>query len=147
MYDPSLGDPELFLGQVHDFNPGITNTGVFWTTIVSARSVQVDLDAGTATLEVNDIQQKDYFDFENAILGNGATPRQGRVSFKVTWTAIEDSQHFDNPAQQYRADMRYADAKMEWSGRSGDYEFQSAPLATSTAIVAQFGKEWNGSFY
>ncbi len=107
----------------------------------------VDLDAGTASLEVHDIQQKDFFDFENAILGNGDTPRQGRVSFRVEWSPAGPTQDVDNAAQQYRGTVRPAEAKMAWSGRSGDYQFRSAPLDTSTTDAAQIGSCSNGSYY
>jgi hypothetical protein len=133
--------------QVHDFNPGVTQNGLFWTTVVSSDSVDADLAAGTATLQVSNIQQKDFFDFENAILGNGATPRQGRISFRVVWTADGPAADFDNAAQQFRGTFSPAIAQMEWSGRSGDYEFESAPLAESITESAQLGAEVNGSFY
>lgn len=133
--------------QVHDFNPGIRQNGLFWTTVISGDAVEVDLAAGTASMDVTDIQQKDFFDFENAILGNGDTPRQGRVSFRVEWTANGAPLDVDNPAQQYRGTVRSAIAQMEWSGRSGDYEFVSAPLATSTTDAAQLGSCNNGSYY
>jgi len=68
---------------VHDLNPGVTQNGVFWTTVVSADAVHVDSGAGTPSLEVHDLPQKDYVDFENAILGNGPKPRMGMVSLRV----------------------------------------------------------------
>ena len=142
MYDPQLGGQ-----QVHDFNPGVTQNGLFWTTVVSDDNVDVDLAGGRATLQVSDIQQKDFFDFENAILGNGATPRQGRLSFRVEWTGVAPAVDFDNAAQQFRGRFSPAAAQMEWSGRSGDYEFRSAPLAESASASAQLGTESNGSFY
>jgi hypothetical protein len=125
----------------------VTENGLFWTTIVSSDSVDVDLAAGTATLQVSDIQQKDFFDFENAILGNGATPRRGQLSFRVVWTAAGPAADFDNAAQQFRGTFSPAIAQMEWSGSSGDYEFTSAPLAESITEAAQLGAETNGSFY
>jgi hypothetical protein len=125
----------------------VTENGLFWTTIVSSDSVDVDLASGTATLQVSDIQQKDFFDFENAILGNGATPRQGQLSFRVVWTAAGPAADFDNAAQQFRGTFSPAIAQMEWSGSSGDYEFTSAPLAESITEAAQLGAETNGSFY
>ena len=139
-----MGDPPV---QVHDFNPGITQTGVFWTTIVSDETVEVDLGAGTASIEVANIQQKDYFSFENAMLRNGDNPRQGRVSYRVEWTAIEPPTAVDNPGQMYRGEVAPALAKMAWSGRSGDFEFQSHPLDTSTTDAAQLGSCSNGSYY
>jgi hypothetical protein len=142
VYDPSLGD-----AQIHDFNPGVSPTGVFWTTVVSGDSVVVDLDAGTATLEVHDLRQKDYFDFENAILGNGATPKMGLVSFKVQWSEPVSRDSFDNPSQQFRGDFSFGIARMDWTGRSGQFEFRSGPLEESVSDVAQVGFESNGSFY
>ena len=71
----------------------------------------------------------------------------GRVSFKVRWTGGPTVEHFDNPAQQFRGDFRAATAHMEWSGRSGEFEFQSLPLDQSTTDAAQIGYESNGSYY
>jgi hypothetical protein len=139
-----LGNPPV---QVHDFNPGIRENGLFWTTIVSGDTVDVDLDAGTATLEVADIFQRDFFDFENAFTGNGGTPEPSRVSFRVEWTADGAPRDVDNPVQQYRGTVRSATAQMSWSGRSGDHEFRSAPLDTSTTDAAQIGSCHNGTYY
>ena len=96
----------------------------------------------------------DFHDFENAVTGNGDTPTPAVVSFTVRWTASGEVSHFDNAAQHYRADMWTAanenasvSAQMEWTARSGIYEYTSAPLAESTTDFAQIGTESNGSFY
>jgi hypothetical protein len=116
--------------------------------VVEPQSVVVDLGAGTAVFELHGSRaSKDYFTFENAILGNGPNPRPALVSFRVEWTAAGPVESFDNLAQQYRGEMRQAIAQMEWSAVTPDYEFTSAPLATSTTDAAQFGSESNGSFY
>ena len=83
---------------------------------------------------------------ENALFG-GTPATPGRVSFTVQWTAEGASQTVDNAAQRYRAVVRSASAKMEWSARSVDFDFQSAPLDTSTTDAAQLGEESNGSYY
>jgi hypothetical protein len=132
---------------VHDFNPGIAQNGLFWTEVLTADAVDVDLAAGTATLHVENLPQKDYHDFENAMLGNGPKPTPGMVSFTVQWTAQGDPTHFDNPSQNYRADVRGAVAQMDFSAVAGDFELVSAPLETSTTDAAQLGHESNGSFY
>ena len=133
--------------QVTDFNPGIRTNGLFWTTVLDDRDIEVDLAAGTATMRSTDLHMPDFHDFENAVLGNGATPTPSVVSFTVEWTAVGGSTHFDNPDQQYRGDMRAATAQMEWTARSGVYEYTSAPLETSTPEVGQIGHESNGSFF
>ncbi len=133
--------------QITDFNPGVRKNGLFWTAIVNDRDIEVDLAAGTATLRGTNMHMPDFHDFENAILGNGRTPTPAVASFTVEWTATGDVAHFDNPEQQYRGDMRAATAQMEWSARSGIYEYTSAPLETSTTDAAQIGEESNGSFF
>ena len=120
---------------------------MFWTTVVRSDSVDINLDAGTASLEVDDLPQKDYFDLGNALFATGATPRMGKVSFRVEWTATGPPIAVDNPAQQYRGVVREAMAQMDFSGRAGDFEFQSAPLETSTTDAAQLGTGSNGSYY
>ena len=132
---------------MHDFNPGITPRGVFWTTEVSPQTVRARPDGTRAVMDVVDIQQKDFFDFRNAMLGDGARPLIGRVSFKVRWDAIGPAQAVDNPDQQYRGEVRPASAQMEWSGRTRDYVFKSGPLAESVSEAAELGFESNGSFY
>ena len=140
--DPSSGG-----AQITDFNPGVTQNGLFWTVVVGDQDVDVDLDAGTATFRAENLRMPDFRDFENAILRNGSTPLPGVVSFTVRWTATGAVTHFDNPAQRYRGDMREAIAQMEFTARSGDFEYRSAPLAESTTDAAQLGAESNGSFY
>jgi len=133
--------------QIHDFNPGITQSGLFWTTVAPADSVQVNLNAGTATLELDLEHMKDFFNLENALVGGGARPNPAIVSFKVQWTSVGPAIQFDNAAQSFRGTFRNAMAQMEWTARSGDFEFESAPLATSTTDAAELGQESNGSFY
>ena len=93
------------------------------------------------------MQMKDFHDFENAILGNGESPTPAVVSFTVEWTATGSVTQFENAGQRYRGNMRNATAQMEWTARSGVYEYTSAPLATSTTDAAQIGEERNGSFF
>jgi len=89
----------------------------------------------------------DFHDFENSVLGNGAPPTPAVVSFTVRWMADGDVTQFDNPAQQYRGEMRAATAQMDWAARSGIYEYTSAPLDASAVDFAQIGEESNGSFF
>jgi hypothetical protein len=115
--------------------------------VIDPGDVAVDLAAGTATYRGTNMHMPDFHDFENAILGNGAPASPGIVSFTVRWTAEGSVDHFDNPDQKYRGDMRVAAAQMDWTARSDIYEYTSAPLATSAADFAQLGQESNGSFF
>src|SRR5229473_2466735 len=55
-------------GQIHDFNPGIRPSGLFWTQPVSEDVLDVDLEDGTATLKVTDLDEEDYHNLHNALL-------------------------------------------------------------------------------
>jgi hypothetical protein len=106
----------------------------------------VDIASGRAVVEVRSLHMKDYFDFENAIVGS-RQPVPGEVSYRVEWTAAGPVNEFDNVAQQFRGSFRDAAAQMEWSARSVDYDFVSAPLNTSGSAAAELGVERNGWFY
>ena len=109
--------------------------------------MRVDLTPGRAILEVRALHMKDYFDLENAVVGGGAKPVPVIVSYQVVWTATGSPVTFDNVAQQFHGTFREASAQMVWTARTRDFDFVSAPLATSSAAAAQFGRERNGVFY
>ena len=133
--------------QIHDFNPGITQNGLFWTAILSPDDVHVYPNAGTATLEVHDLHMKDYGDFQNAITGYAGHPVPSVVSFKVQWTAIGAVNNFNNASQKFRGTFRNAIAQIEYQIRTVDVDIVSGPLAASTTAAAELGHESNGSFY
>jgi hypothetical protein len=98
-------------------------------------------------MEVRNLHMKDYFDLVNAVVGGGARPVPSVVSYRVEWTATGGISEFDNAAQQFRGQFRNAAAQMEWSARTVDFDFVSAPIGTSTTDAAQLGAESNGAFY
>jgi hypothetical protein len=121
--------------------------GLFWTSIVPDDHVRVDLSSGRATIEVQDLHMKDYVDLVNAVVGGGPRPVPSVVSYRVEWNATGAVNEFDNVAQQFRGEFRNASAQMEWLARTVDFDFVSAPIATSTTDAAQLGSERNGAFY
>jgi hypothetical protein len=96
---------------------------------------------------VDALHLKDYYTLENSFVGNIGQPTPAVMSFTVVWNAIGSVNQYDNPAQKFRGKFRDALAYMEYSGRAGDFEFQSAPLTSSTTVAAEIGRESNGSFY
>ena len=98
-------------------------------------------------MEVRNLHMKDYFDIENAVIGGGQPPAPAVVSYRVEWNAIGAVNVFDNVAQQFRGEFRDAAAQMEWSARTVDFNFVSAPIGTSTTDGAELGTERNGAFY
>lgn len=98
-------------------------------------------------MEVRNLHMKDYFDLQNALVGGGARPVPSVVSYKVEWNAMGAVNTFDNAAQKFRGEFRGASARMEWTARTVDFDFVSAPSSSSTTDAAQVGRERNGSFY
>src|SRR5262245_4397596 len=96
---------------------------------------------------VRSLHLTDYGDIVNAVVGGGPRPVPSVVSYRVEWYASGAVNQFDNPAQLFRGEFRDAIAQMEWSARTVDFDFVSAPIGTSTAAAAQLGNDRNGAFY
>ena len=69
--------------QVHDWEPGIADSGLFWTIPISPGSIKADRTSGRARFRVEALKIGDYHDFFNAV--GGGTPIPSRVSFDVVW--------------------------------------------------------------
>jgi hypothetical protein len=83
LYPPgAVGDSTQ---QVHDFEPGIARSGLFWTIPIAASAIDVDPGSGRARLHAANVRVADYHDFFNAVLGGGPPPLPSHVSFDVRW--------------------------------------------------------------
>jgi hypothetical protein len=83
LYPPgAVGDSTQ---QVHDFEPGIGPSGLFWTIPIAPSAIDVDPGSGRARLRAATVPVTDYHDFFNAVLGAGPTPLPSHVSFDVRW--------------------------------------------------------------
>ena len=69
--------------QIHDWEPGIADSGLFWTIPISPGSIKADPVSGQARFRVEALKIGDYHDFFGAV--GGATPIPSRVSFDVLW--------------------------------------------------------------
>jgi hypothetical protein len=141
LYDPSSGS------QVHDFNGGITDTGLFWTLRVPKNDLYVSPDGKSATLTVVDQPVIDSFQF----LGENSVP--ATVSFSVTWTAtgqarnILPGSHDPTDPSNFAGNLYFRTVAIgTFSGFEQGFHFQSDPGATSDGVWAEMGKERNGSF-
>ena len=75
-----MADPTY---QVHDWEPGIADSGLFWTIPISPGSIKADPSSGKARFRVEALKIGDYGNFFNAV--GGGTPVPSRVSFDVVW--------------------------------------------------------------
>lgn len=70
--------------QIHDFEPGIKPSGLFWTTPFDPSAFDVVPGQGRARFKADNIPMPDFHDFFNAVSPN-AQSVPGHVSFEVTW--------------------------------------------------------------
>ena len=69
--------------QLHDFEPGIADSGLFWTIPISPGSIKADPASGRARFRVEALKVGDYHDILSAV--SGGTPIPSRASFDVVW--------------------------------------------------------------
>lgn len=142
MYDPVSGS------QIVDLNPGIAPSGLFWTTRLSGADVSgVNPGAGNATYSASNIHVLDFHDIGNALFGGGPAPRPAVVSFEVRWSGVKDRVNIKNPANGFAGEFVRGSAQMEWTATVGEFQYVSAPMATSASRFAELGTERNGTFY
>jgi len=141
VYEPGPGD------QLNDFNPGIADSGLFWTVAIPRDSIRTNLARGTASMHVKDIAVLDFGDLVNALLGGGPPPVPATLSFDIRWHDPTERVRVRDRANDFAATLTRTSAQMEWSARVGDFEFVSDPLDTSSSSFAEIGHERNGRFF
>ena len=71
--------------QIHDFNPGIAENGLFWTIPLPESSLDVHFGKGTGSLHVSGLDVEDYHDIVNALQDGPSV--EATVSFDIHWLA------------------------------------------------------------
>jgi hypothetical protein len=133
--------------QVHDFNPGIREPGgLFWTVPVPEDALEVNFEAGTATLSLHDFDTDDYGNLENA-LKDGAE-LDATISFDMKWTAIGKPFNVSDPVHTFAGRFSLAKVDIAWSATvpSTGFSFTSDP-ASNVSKKSVFGRERNGIFF
>lgn len=137
LFDPSSGS------QVHDFNPGIRPSGLFW--IVQVPEEAVVTRGGTATLHIENYPVTDNLTF----LGSAQIP--ATVSATVTWSTFGEVQHFRPTSSDptapsaFAGEFRLANTTASFLVSEAGFSAQSSN-ATSSGLFAEMGTERNGVF-
>src|SRR6266481_5601630 len=132
-------------GQVHDFNPGIRKSGLFWTQPVSEDALEAELEDGTATLGLDDLDEEDYHNLLNA-LQDGPSD-SASVSFEMRWKSIADPINVTDPIHGFTGRFQLSTVQIEWSAKAPHFEFVSDPASSTTNVKAVIGRERNGVFF
>lgn len=130
--------------QVHDFNPGIRKSGLFWTLPVDESALQVDVEAGTARLALKDFDMDDYGNLENALKEGPEV--DGSITFDMIWTATGDPFNVSDPVHTFAGRYSIANVDISWTGSNeSGFSFTSSPGVTQ--VKSYFGRERNGIFF
>jgi hypothetical protein len=97
--------------------------------------------------QANNVQVFDFHDIPNALFGGGPAPVPAVVSFKVEWSGVVDRVRITNRSNGFAGEYVRGHAQMEWTATSGDFQYASNPLSTSSSRFAELGHERNGSFF
>lgn len=128
--------------QVHDWNPGTSETGVFWTTPIEKRNVVVDADTGWAFMSVYDLPMPDFGDVVTALTGGESVP--GKVNVACSWQAGGEQVEIDNPDTGFAGSFFHNVATLSWSAENEDgTRYEADPYSVGWAEV---GTTRNGVF-
>lgn len=131
--------------QVHDFNPGIAPNGLFWTQAVSEETVQNESAQATASFNVTDLPEQDFFNLANALHGGSSVP--ATVSFSMRWVGASPPIEFTNIAQGFTGTFTLSTVTIEWSAKTAGFQFVSDPAETTVTVAGIMGEERNGVFF
>ena len=110
----------------------------------------MNLGKGSAVVQASSVPVFDYGSIPNALFGGGPAPVAGQTSFKIAWSGVNSRLNLKNTDPVYGGfggEFVRNSAQMEWSATAGNYQFASAPLATSSSSFAELGHERNGIFF
>jgi len=120
---------------------------LFWIVKIPDSSVDVNVGAGRARMQVTDLETEDYHDICNALADGPSV--EAEVSFDVVWSGPTGRNRLRNdaPDQRFTGLFLPTNATVEWSAEEDGFEFQSDPANTSNVVYAEVGEERNGKFF
>ncbi len=139
-----MGDPEA---QVHDFEPGIKPSGLFWTIPVPRSAGVVDPGTGTARFRMQNVAVPDFGNFFNAISPFPST-LPGHVSFDVHWAGGGEATEVRDP--EFGFEGTYVGSEATISFRAYDDNRRGVVFASNPGqsnVSAGVGSERNGVFF
>ena len=130
--------------QIHDFSPGVSESGLFWTVPVAPETVVFDDALDSVSLRIPSLDMPDAFNVGNSFAEGPSVP--GNVAFEVVWTATGPAAPVHSAAHGFAGEFRPAQATVAWSGRTEGQRYQSNPSEGSKTVFATVGRERNGIF-
>jgi hypothetical protein len=132
------------LTQIHDFNPGIAENGLFWVKGIPLQNVETH-DDGRASMHAEDLEVEDYHDLVNALLDGPSD--EAECSFRIEWAASSDRHHFRYEPDKWESKVRLTTAQAWWKAESEFVLFETDAIETSHSLFAEVGMERSGVFF
>jgi len=129
---------------VHDFEPGITSSGLFWTMPIPRSAIT--RHGQSITFKMTNAPTPDFFVF----LGDHSVP--GTVSFSVTWTATSGVRHLQPGSSDptdptnFAAELRDAAPSATFSGSNANGFSFTGSAGPEGKLFSEFGHERNEVF-
>ena len=145
----------------HSWDGGVSATTVFWAIHIPEGSTHVDLEAGTASLHVENACVYDAFTVPNSVMGVNRTVNQAKGiinSLEMEWSGIIKRDSANEPVNKMRGSFVENTARIAVTATTPmtmvtalsnghGFRFVSDPASTSVSNFAQIGQERNGIFY
>ncbi|HEV8102576.1 MAG TPA: hypothetical protein VGP69_02460 [Gaiellaceae bacterium] len=135
---------------MHDFEPGIAPSGLFWTIPIEPGAIKVDPSTGEARLRVNALKVLDFHDILHALgLIPGPDPVPSRVSFEVRWSGHGDPVELRDTTFGFMGHYVTGPATISFtaSNDAGDVVYSSDATGQSNVGTPAVGTEQNGVFF
>jgi hypothetical protein len=135
--------------QVHDFEPGIAASGLFWTIPVGAAAVDVSPGSGRARFQAAGLAVPDFHDFFNAISPSPSpAPAPSHVSFDTVWSGGGVHERVRDTDFGFVGDFVAGDATIAFTvANDGAGVTYTSDAAGQTTASAGVGHERNGVFF
>ena len=131
--------------QIHDFNPGITDSGLFWTIPISQNTITVNFASGKASFQASNVDVEDYHDVVNALMGGAEV--DAHVSWDIRWSHPISRTKIHDVQNGFTGDFVQNVAQIAWAGTTDTATFVSDPAATSVNEFSLLAHERNGVFF
>jgi hypothetical protein len=136
-----------FTTQVHDWEPGIASSGLFWTEGINPSAIDVDPRHGRARLRARSIPVPDFHDFGNAVSPD-PTSVPSHVSFDVRWNGGGERTAIRDETYGFRGEFVSGDVTIDFAAKHDGTHvvYRSDPNGQET-ISGGVGRERNGVFF
>ena len=139
-----MGDPT---GQVHDFEPGILPSGLFWTVPIDRSAIASQPAHGRARFTQTNMAVPDFHDFANAV---SPTPTSvpGHVSFDVRWVRGGSAQKINDATFGFAGQFIPSSASIRFAvSDDGTGVVYKSDDAGQVTVGGGVGKERNGVLF